>query len=123
MRIKIGLLLLSISFTVFADDCVSVYGEKMKQLSNLNPQQEAKTAFCEGKPHFKALNGIEYLLVGVPKGWKNKKILVEEIFYYDGIKCDEHKLYLDVLENYARQFNIQMVSCLDGKGLCCFNTY
>lgn len=123
MRITIGLLLLGFAFTAFAEDCTGVYDGKMKQLNNRDPQQEAKKAFCEGKPHLKALSGIEYLLVGVPEDWKNRKIPTEDIFYYDGIRCDEQKLYLDALENYTRQFNIKMVDCLDGKGLCCSNDY
>ena len=102
-----------------ADDCSRTYEKKLMQLEEIDAQREAKEAFCNNNKHFKILIGIEHLMLGVPEKWRDKKIPKEKIFYSDGIKCDEHRFYLEALEKYVINFNLQMVQCLEQPKLCC----
>jgi hypothetical protein len=113
------LVLLLNVLTVSAEDCTRVYSDRIEKLRSIDEAEEAITAFCRGKAHFKALTGIEYLVLGVPDRWKNSSIAVEGIFYYDAIECDKQREFLELQDTYVRIFNRQMVRCLETGQLCC----
>ena len=118
MQIFAALVLLLNVLTVSAD-CTRVYSDRVEKLESIDGAEEAITAFCHGRAHFKALTGIEYLMLGVPDRWKNSSIAVEGIFYYDAIECDKQREFLDLQDTHVRTFNQQMVKCLETGQRCC----
>jgi hypothetical protein len=119
MQILATLVLSLIALAVSAGDRTRVYGDRTEKLESIVGVEEAITAFCNGRAHFKALTGVEYLMLGVPERWKNNSIAVEEIFYYDAIECDEQRKFLELQDTYVRTFNQQMVKCLETGRRCC----
>lgn len=119
MRGVVALALLLIALAAPAEECVRVYSDRVKEFKNTDGVKEAITAFCRGGAHFKALSGIEYLMLAVPQRWQNDTIPVEEIFYYDAIECDEQRQFLELQDAYVRAFNQQMVKCLETDRRCC----
>ena len=121
MKILLNIAILTALFPVHASECVDFYSEKIKIISEINSENEAIHAYCSGEPNFKAMSGIEYLILEVPNHWLKKNIKVEELYYQDGIKCDEQRQHLQLQENYTRVYNIQMVKCLESSNSCCPN--
>lgn len=113
------LVLSLIVLTVSAEDCTRVYSDRIEKLKSIDGTREAITAFCHGRAHFKALTGVEYLMLAVPDRWKNTSIAVEEIFYHDAIECDKQGEFLELRDTYVRTFNQQMVKCLETGRRCC----
>lgn len=122
MKMLLRIIILSAIFPVYASDCKDTYSAKLKIMSGNNPTNEATLAYCSGKTKFKALSGIEYLILDVPDRWLKKNINIEELYYQDGIECDEQHQHLNLQDSYVRSFNIQMVKCLESGNACCPNT-
>lgn len=106
---------------MYGSECANLYSEKIKVISEKNSSNKAINEYCNGKPNFKAMSGIELLILEVPNHWLKKNIEIDELYYRDGIECDEQREYLKLQENYVRTYNVKMVECLESNKTCCSN--
>ena len=119
MKKLIVIFLISAAITVQANECSISYDKKINQITQSNPVNEAEQSYCNGEIKFKAMSGIEHLVLEVPERLLKENTTIEHVFYLDGILCNKHKKYLELQEKHVRSYNIQMVKCIESDKSCC----
>jgi hypothetical protein len=113
------LLLLFFCTSVSANDCADTANTALLELNKLDPVAESNILYCSGKPTLKRFVGYETLLLGVPTDFDLSNITVEDIGYSDAVLCEEEFLFFAAENKYIRDFNQNMLRCLENGNQCC----